>query len=44
MWNMVKINQAVSGMKTFKGYAILYIYVAQGQEQIIPRGQKFDCN
>ena len=43
MWNLVKIPQAVS-VKTFKNYTILYMYIAQGQGQITPRGQKFDCN
>ena len=43
MWNLVKIAQAVSEKK-FKHYTILYIYIAQGQGQISPREQKFDCN
>ena len=43
MWNMVKIAQSVSKM-TFKKYTILYMYIAQGQGQITPRGQNFDCN
>ena len=38
MWNLVKIAQAVS-QKTFKNYTILYMYIAEGQEQITPRGQ-----
>ena len=46
MRNMVKIAQAVSD------YTILYMYIAkkqgqmyiaQGQGQITPRGQNFDC-
>ena len=41
MWNLVKITQEVS-VKKFKNYTILYI--AQGQGQITPMGQKFDCN
>ena len=44
MWNLVEIAQAVSEKKTFKNYTILYIYIAQGQEQITPRGQNFDYN
>ena len=40
MYNLVKIAQAVSE-KTFKNYTILYINIAQGQEQITPRGQNF---
>ena len=36
--------QAVSEKKTFKNYTILYMYIAQGQRQIIPRGQNFDYN
>ena len=43
MWNLVKIACMVSE-KTFKNYTILYMYIAQGQKQITPRGQKFDCN
>ena len=30
----MKIGQAVSEKKTFKGYEILYMYIAQGQRQI----------
>ena len=37
MWNLVKIGQAVSE-KTFKDYAILYLYIAQGQGHIMPGG------
>ena len=43
IWNMVKIAQAVSE-KMLKNYTILYMYIAQGQGQIMPRGQNFDCN
>ena len=43
MWNLVKIAQAVS-QKTFKNYTILYMYIAEGQEQITPQGTKFDYN
>ena len=32
---LVKIGQSVSGKKTFKDYEILYMYIAQGQGQII---------
>ena len=44
MRNLVKIARAVSEKKTFKDFTILYLYIAQGQVQIIPRGQKYDCN
>ena len=44
MWNLVKIGRAVIEKKTFKDYAILYTYIAQGQRQITPGGQKFECN
>ena len=44
MWNLVKIAQAISEKKTFDDYTILYMYIAQGQWQITPREQKFDCN
>ena len=44
MRNLVKIARAVSEKKTFKDFTILYLYIAQGQVQIILRGQKFDCN
>ena len=40
MWNLVKIDQAVSDKKTFKVYMILYMYIAQEQGQ----GQSIDCN
>ena len=43
VWNLVKIWQAVSE-KMFKDYMILYMYVAQGPEQITSGGQNFDCN
>ena len=42
--NLVKIAQAISEKKTLKNNTILYMYIAQGQEQITPRGQNFDCN
>ena len=42
MWNLVKIDQADSE-KTFEIYTILYMYIANGQGQITPRGQNFDC-
>ena len=32
----VKYGQAISKKKTFKDYAILYMYIAQGQGQITP--------
>ena len=35
--------QAVSE-KTLKNYTILYMYIAQEQGQITPRGQNFDSN
>ena len=44
MWNPVKIAPAVSEKKTFKNYTILYMYIAQGQGQITPRGQNVDNN
>ena len=44
MWNLVKVAQAVSEKKTFKNYTILYMYIAQGQGQITPRGQNFYYN
>ena len=34
MWNLVKIGQAISE-KMFKDYENLYIYIAEGQGQII---------
>ena len=43
MQNLVKSVQAVSEKK-FKNNTILHMYVAQGQGQITPRGQNFDCN
>ena len=39
-----KLAQAVSEEKTFKTFAILYMYKAQAKGQIIPRGQNFDYN
>ena len=36
-------SQAVSEKKIFKNYTIVYMYIAQEQGQITPRGQKFDC-
>ena len=44
MGNLVKIGPAVYAMKIYNDYIILYMYVAQGQGQITPRGQKFDYN
>ena len=44
IWYLVKIVQAISEKKTFKNNIILYMYIAQGQGQITPRGQNFDCN
>ena len=44
MCNLMKIAQAVPEKKTFKYYTILYINIAQGQEQITTRGQNFDYN
>ena len=35
MWNLVKIGHAVSEKK-FKGYIILYMYIAQRQGKITP--------
>ena len=35
IWNLVKVGQAVSEKKTFKDYEILYMYIAQGQGQIM---------
>ena len=37
--NLVKIGQAVSENKMFKDYEILYMYIAQGQGQIIQRNK-----
>ena len=42
MWNLVKIGQVVSEM--FKDFMVFYLYIAQGQGQITPRGQNFDPN
>ena len=44
MWNLGKNAQAVSEEKTVTNYTILYMNIAQGQGQITPRGQNFDCN
>ena len=44
MWNLVKIGQVVSEKKTFKDFMVLYLYIAQGQGQITPRGQNSDPN
>ena len=41
MWHLVKIGQVGSEKKTFKDFMILYLYIAQGQGQITPVGQKF---
>ena len=41
VWNLVKNAHAVSEKETFKNYTILYMYIAQGQGQVIPRGQNF---
>ena len=35
MWNLVKIGHAVSEKK-FKGYIILYMYIAQRRGKITP--------
>ena len=37
-------SSGVSEKKTFKKCTVLYMYIAQGQGQITPRGQNFDCN
>ena len=42
--NRVKIGQVVSEKKTFKDFMLLYLYIAQGQGQKIPREQNFDLN
>ena len=42
IWNLLKIGQVVSKKKTFKD--IMVLYIAQGQGQITPKGQKFDPN
>ena len=44
MWNLLKNAQAVSEKKIFKNYTILYMYIAQWQEQITIWGQNFDYN
>ena len=33
-----------SGFKMFKDFLVLYLYIAQGQGQIIPGEQNFDPN
>ena len=35
MWNLVKTGKAVSE-KVFKDFMVLYLYIAQGEGQIIP--------
>ena len=42
--NNLKIAQAVSEKRTYENYTILYMYIAQEQGQITPRGQNFDYN
>ena len=37
MWNLIRIGQAFSEKKTFKDYAILYMYIVQRQGQMTPR-------
>ena len=44
MWNLVKIGPVVLERKMFNDFMVLYLYKAQGQGQITPRGQKFDPN
>ena len=41
MRNLVKIAQALLEKKTLKNFTILYMYIAQEQGQITPRGQQF---
>ena len=43
MSNLVKIVQAASE-QTFKDFTILYIYIANEQGQITPKGQNCDGN
>ena len=43
MCNLVKIGQVVLE-KTFEDFMEIYLYEAQGQGQITPRGQHFDPN
>ena len=40
-WNLVKTGQAVSKVKTFKYYTILYMYISQGLGQRITLRTKF---
>ena len=40
----VKSGENYSEENTFTKYSILSMYIAQGQEQITPRGHKVDCN
>ena len=42
-WNLVKIGREVLEKKTFKDYMIVYRYIAQGQGELTPGGQTFDC-
>ena len=48
MWNTVKIAQGGSEKKLKKTHTILYMYITgggeEGQEQMTPREQNFDCN
>ena len=44
MWILVKIGQVVLEKKTLKDFMVLYLCIAQGQGQIIPKGQNFDPN
>ena len=37
MWNLVKIVQAIWEKKMFKDFMILYMYIAQGQGQKMPK-------
>ena len=39
MWNLVKIGQVVLEKKTLIEFMVLYLYIAQEQGQIAPRGQ-----
>ena len=40
----VKSGENWSEKKTLKDYTILFMYIAQRQGQITPRGEQFDCN
>ena len=44
MWNLITIAQAISEENIYKNNTILYMYIAQGQEQITLRGQNFNCD